>query len=242
MLSAPAGWGCLELYEIAYVWPLTGLPSWAFSRRVLLIPFGVTNAALLLSFFCLVPSLFLFLFSRLSSPVSLLSSILTPYDIYSPLSTSTHPYPYFLTHPHYLYPPSPTLTWPHPLFPPSSTLTHPHPPLFTLTYLHLPSPQLATLICHTCLPSFPPSSDMYLNLAIFSDLVPQHGLGLCRSAGAQPFGVANQDHLLTLFLVFFLVLSFSIYFSSTSFSFFFSCLPCTDPAATELAASDLTLP
>lgn len=36
-------------------------------------------------------------------------------------------------------------------------------------------------------------------LAIFSDLVPQHGLGLCRSAGAQPFGVANQDHLPTLF-------------------------------------------
>ena len=36
-------------------------------------------------------------------------------------------------------------------------------------------------------------------LAIFSDLVPQHGLGLCRSAGAQPFGVANQHHLPTLF-------------------------------------------
>ena len=150
--------------------------------------------------------------------------------------TFTHPYlPLLiltltsLTNPHYLYPPSPTLTClVHP-YPASSTLPsliHPHSPSSTLVHSHLPSPQLATLICHTCLPSFPPSSDMYWNLAIFSDLVPQHGLGLCRSAGAQPFGVANQDHLLTLFLIFFLVLSFSIYFSSTSFSLFFSCLPC----------------
>lgn len=147
--------------------------------------------------------------------------------------TFTHPYPPLLilpltslTHPHYLYPPSPTLTWPRPPLPSLIHSSLPHPPSLTPVHSHLPSPQLASLICHTCLPSFPPSSDMYLNLAIFSDLVPQHGLGLCRSAGAQPFGVANQDHFLTLFLVFFLVLSFSIYFSSTSFSFFFSCLPC----------------
>ena len=96
--------------------------------------------------------MFTSLFSRLSSLVPL-SSTLTPFDTYSPLSTPVHS--------------------------------------------HLPSPQLATLICHTRLPSSPPSSGIYLNLAIFSDLVPQHGLGLCRSAGAQLFGVANQDHLLT---------------------------------------------
>ena len=47
-------WECLEQFKIAYVWPLTGLLSWAFSWRVLLIPFGVTNAALLLPFLCLL--------------------------------------------------------------------------------------------------------------------------------------------------------------------------------------------
>ena len=132
---------------------LGGLSSWAFTRRVLLIPFGVTDAALL--FF----SFFLF------------------------------PFPFFL---------------------------------FLFFFLLLPShffPFLLPLRTYTC-----------IYLAIFSDLVPQHGLGLCRSAGAQPFEVANQDHLLLFVPHLFLLL-----LSLTS-------LPLTSLPLTSLPLTSLPLP
>ena len=130
----PFGWGAKRpgrlgmfgAYKIAYDWPLTGLLSWAFSRRVLLIPLGVTNAALLLRCFVFLVSHFYFSF--LSSLFSLLSSLV------SRLSSLVFLLSYL-----------PRL--PLPLI----TLAHPCPPLFTLTYLHLSLPLSSAT--HAFLPS-----------------------------------------------------------------------------------------